>query len=134
MSVRNFIRVLKRDVFKIDVTKPTPAPVAEQSRYRPGILVPSTSPFRYHAKYLPLMESTLEEHFQQMNVRCTVTRDPSDFRQLFHITNNGDKLLLIEYDREKHYLEPKQSTTFKVSQFLSGKPNIPHITALNNGV
>lgn len=150
MSLTNFIKVLKRDVFKIDETTQKVVPVAEtvtaesweSFRHHPGKA--AIPPFRYHGQYnAPLdklgtiakyMSTQFNAYCSEAGVQCTVMMDPRDFQQLFHFTNNGDRLLLIEYDREFHYLEPKQSMTCKVRQRLDGQPNIPRITPLNNGV
>jgi hypothetical protein len=80
------------------------------------------------------MSHQFNAYCTEAGVQCTVAMDPRDFQQLFHFTNGGDRLVRIEYDREFHYLEPKQSMTCKVRQRLDGQPNIPRITALNNGI
>jgi len=146
-TTKNFLKVLYETIVpeKLRIVQPeklkTDPAITENWDYSGKASIP---PYRYHSQYnTPLeqlgsvakyMSRQFNAYCSEANVQCTVAMDPSDFQQLFHFQNLGDRLLLIEYNDEFHYLEPKESMMCKVRQRLDGQPSIPRITPLNNGV
>lgn len=83
------------------------------------------------AKY---MSREFNSYCMEHGVQCTVTMDPTDYRQIFIFQNNGDRSIRIDHGIQVSYLDPGESTTIKVDG-MSPDPykGIPRLTALPNG-
>jgi hypothetical protein len=86
------------------------------------------------AKY---MSHQFNAYCSELGVQCTVTMDPSDFKQLFIFKVVGDRDVRIEYDGKVRILGPGEWCRLKSSDspYYDGysKQEIPRITALPHG-
>ncbi len=146
MSLKNFMKVMKRDLAKKGILLAEPAPKQE-------VAPESWESFREHSSTrLPTRSGINRQFFQyqsagkymtqvfnavcsEADVQCTVCMDPTDFQQLYHFTNRGDRLVRIEWRGEVRLIEPGESMTLKARGSLDDNyETMPRITALNNGV
>lgn len=74
----------------------------------------------------------------EAGVQCTVTSDPTDFAQLFHFKNVGDRLVRITHHGATRFIEPGEYVTMKVSTRdaynLNMADALPRIEAINGGL
>lgn len=149
MSLRNFVKVVKRDVLKrkdkvikgIIVVEKDDNKIDGWSSYKFSNAVASYAgePIginRQHFQYdsvAKYMTRTFNAICSEAGVQCTVAMDPSDYQQLYHFKNFGDRLVRIEWNDEIRLIEPGESVTLK-TRGAAYSQEIPRITPLNNGV
>lgn len=135
MSIRNLVKVVKRDVLKVKEPEVVKDIVAEKESYD-GSLLSGYSSYRFHQTYSDLaakyMTRTFNAICSEAGVQCTVAMDPSDYQQIYHFKNLGDRLVKIEWNDEVRFIEPGESVTLK-TRGSSIHQEIPSITPLNNG-
>jgi hypothetical protein len=144
MSLRNFINVVKRDVFKI---KNEPKPTVVESQEQPGLMgwsyylqipPPQVSGInRQYRNYLPenFLERALRVNCSELGIQFFTTQDPMDYRQLYYFTNQGSRLIKIEWRGKTELIEPGETALFKINFDVteSEASMLPRITPLNGG-
>lgn len=133
MSLRNFVKVVKRDVLKKKEKFPiivVDAPTVIDDK---DLMVAGWSSYKFHYEVGKYMTRTFNAICSEAGVQCTVAMDPSDYQQLYHFKNFGDRLVRIEWNDEIRLIEPGESVTLK-ARGAAYSQEIPRITPLNNGV